>query len=61
MTTEILRVTDDSTRAELTEAIAHLRAKQRRMPEHFVDKRQAIADEVDRLVERVVLLDLEHG
>lgn len=45
-----VRVTDDSTRDEIAEAIAHLRARAKRMPAHWAERRQEIADEVDLLV-----------
>ena len=46
-----VRITDDATRTEIAEAIGYLRARARRMPEHWVDRRQEIADEVDQLVQ----------
>lgn len=54
---QIVRVTDTSTRAELVEAIEVLRARQRRLPVHFVEARDDLADEVDLLVERVLGMD----
>ena len=54
---DIIRVTDTSTRAELIEAIEVLRARQRRLPAHFVDARDAIADEVEILVDQINGLD----
>ena len=46
----MLVITDDSTRADLAEAIAHLRTKQRRMPEHWTDRRAEVGEEIDELV-----------
>lgn len=47
-------ITDTSTRAELEAAIVALRAKQSRLPVHYVDRRKEIADEIDALVERIL-------
>jgi len=43
-------VTDGTTKAEIAEAIRHLRTRYNRMPTHWTDRRQVIADEVDHLV-----------
>ena len=51
---DTIGVTDTSTRAELKAAIKVLRAKQVRLPAHWVDRRQEIAEEVDVLVARVL-------
>lgn len=48
----ILRVTDASTRGEIEAAIVELRAKVERMPAHWADRRQAVADEIDDLVDQ---------
>lgn len=45
-----LVITDDSTRAALAEAIVAMRAKQRRMPIHWVDRRAEVGEEIDELV-----------
>ena len=55
MTTEarpIVRIADDADRATIEQAIVALRLKARRMPAHWTDRQQQVADEVDRLVER---------
>lgn len=48
----IIRITDDADRATLEQAIIALRLKATRMPAHWVERRQQVADEVDRLVDR---------
>lgn len=48
----IVRVTDDADRATLEQAIIALRLQARRMPTHWVERRQQVADEVDELVDR---------
>ena len=48
----IVRVTDYVDRAELEQAIIALRLKQDRMPAHWHERRQQVADEVDMLVDR---------
>lgn len=51
-----LVITDDATRAEIAEAIAHLRAKAQRLSRH--DPRRAeIDDEVDLLVDEYLAAD----
>jgi hypothetical protein len=45
-----IQVTSDTTRAELAEAIGHLRASRDRLPIHWVDRRDDITDEIDALV-----------
>lgn len=45
-----IRVTEASSRAEIEQAIVALRAKVQRMPSHWVDRREAVADEIDELV-----------
>lgn len=52
MSNDIVRVTDQSTKAELEEAIRVLRKRQARLPRHFVDARDEISDEIDLLVEQ---------
>lgn len=52
MTAQIVRVTDDANRATIEEAIKALRLKAKRMPKHWVDRQQQVADEVDALVDR---------
>lgn len=50
----ILRVTDDSTRADLEEAIGHLRARQQRVE---LDATKAeIQAEIDALLDRICLM-----
>lgn len=48
----ITKVTDDSDRDAIATAIAHLRAKQERMPKHWEARRLEVAREIDLLVER---------
>lgn len=55
---ETVRVTDTSTRSEIAAAIGALMVKMRRLPRHFVDDRQAIADEIDLLVDRWLLAEV---
>lgn len=47
----ILRVTDASTRGEIEAAITELRARQDRMPAHWLDRRAEVGDEIDSLVD----------
>jgi hypothetical protein len=49
--TTIIKVTDQSTRAELEQAIAALRVKQDRMPSAWVERRAEVAEEIDSLVD----------
>ena len=48
--TPIVRITDDADRATLEQAIIALRFKQERLPAHFVEKREAISEEIEGLV-----------
>ena len=48
----LVRVTERSTRADIAEAIAALMRKRARLPEHYIDQRREIMDEVDGLVDR---------
>lgn len=48
---EVIRVTDASTRPEIAAAIEALMIRMRRLPRHWVDKRQDAADEIDALVD----------
>lgn len=48
-TQRIVKVTDDATRADLAEAIAHLRAKAQRYSRHD-PRRTELDDEIDLLV-----------
>lgn len=48
---DLLVVGSDSTRAELEEAIVNLRTAQKRLPVHFIDRRQKLADMIDVLVD----------
>lgn len=50
----IVRVTDASTDDELMAAIKILRLRQQRMPAHWTDRRNEVADEIDDLVARLV-------
>lgn len=52
MTAQIVRVTDDADRATIEQAIKALRLKAKRMPAHWVDRQQQVADEIDALVDR---------
>lgn len=47
----LLRITDETTRAELEEAIANLNATLHRMPEHWVERRAALHAKIDALLE----------
>ena len=47
----LLRVTDETTKAELEEAIANLIATLHRMPEHWTDRRAALHAKIDTLLE----------
>lgn len=46
----ILKVSDETTRAELEEAIANLNATLHRMPEHWTDRRAGIHAKIDALL-----------
>lgn len=48
----IIRVHEHSTKAELEAAIHELRARQGRLPQHWVDQRAELGDEIDCLVDR---------
>lgn len=50
--TDVIRVDDCATKAELEAAIAGLRSKQNRMPAAWADRRAEVADEIDLLVDR---------
>lgn len=52
MTVQAIRITENSSKAHVEEAIKALRAKQNRMPSHWVDAREAVAVELEELVER---------
>ena len=43
--------TQDAARPAIEAKIEQLRAKQDRMPNHWVDRRQEVADEIDGLVD----------
>lgn len=45
-----VRITDSSSKAELEEAIRVLRGRQARLPVHFTEARDDLADEIDLLV-----------
>jgi hypothetical protein len=49
--TTIIKVTDQSTRAELEAEIIRLRVDQDRMPKAWVDRRAEIGNEIDGLVD----------
>lgn len=44
-------ITCKSTRAQIESEIRRLRAKQDRMPNHWVDRRAEVGDEIDDLVD----------
>lgn len=46
----VLRVTDETTKAELEEAMRNLTATLHRMPEHWVDRRAAMHVKIDSLL-----------
>lgn len=46
----VIRITDESTRPQIEQAIAALRAKQDRMPAHWTKRRGEVGDEIDGLV-----------
>ena len=52
----VLRVTDETTKAELEEAIANLNATLHRMPEHWTDRRAKIHERID-----VLLVEWQHA
>lgn len=54
MTQQTIRVTDTSSDDDLRAAIKLLRLKQTRMPAHWTDRRNEVADEIDELVARLV-------
>ena len=43
-------VTDDTTRADIEEALHHLTAAAKRLPSHYVDRRAAIHVRIDALL-----------
>lgn len=45
-------ITDTSSKTQVEEAIKALRAKQNRMPSHWVEAREEVAVELEDLVER---------
>ncbi|WP_067428320.1 hypothetical protein [Nocardioides jensenii] len=47
---EIVRVTDDTTKAELEEAITNIRATLARMPSHWTDRRAGLHAKIDALL-----------
>jgi hypothetical protein len=47
----VLRVTDDTTRAELEQAIANINATLHRMPNHWVERRAGLHEKIDALLE----------
>lgn len=51
MTAEIIRVTDDTTRAELEEAITGHNLTLSRMPKHWTDRRARLHALIDALLE----------
>lgn len=53
----LIRVDDHATRETIESAIAALRAKRDRMPAHWVERRQEVADEIDGLVDRWLLAE----
>ena len=48
---EVLVITDDTTKAEIEEAIAGHRALLRRMPAHWADRRAKVHARIDALLE----------
>lgn len=57
MTTQpIVRITDDTTRAELEEAMANVVATLHRMPAHWTDRRATLHARLDAMLE-----DWEHA
>jgi hypothetical protein len=52
-------VTDDASRDELREAIAHLKARHDRMPKHWEARRLETMREIERLIDRWITLGLE--
>ncbi len=51
-------VTDDTTRAEIVEALHHLNATAKRLPIHFVDKRAAVHRRINVLLTELQLREL---
>lgn len=47
----IVRITDDSTRADLEEAMCHIVTTLHRMPAHWTDRRAALHGKLDALLE----------
>ena len=50
MTADVIRITDDTTRAELEEAMANVVATLSRMPSHWTDKRAALHAKIDAML-----------
>lgn len=51
MADTIARVTDDTTRPDLEEAMSHIVATLHRMPSHWTDRRAALHRKLDALLE----------
>lgn len=51
MATEVVRVTDQTTRAELEEALSNIVGTLHRMPAHWVDRRAALHAKIDAMLE----------
>lgn len=47
----VVRITDDTSRAELEEAMANVVATLRRMPQHWTDRRAKLHERLDALLE----------
>ena len=53
MTAQVVRIDDDTTPEELREAITNLAATASRMPAHWTDKRAAIHERIDALLDEL--------
>lgn len=49
--TAIVRVDDATTKAELEEAITHLNETAKRLPKHWVDRKTAVHDRINALLD----------
>lgn len=47
-----IRVTADTTRAELAEAIGHMRTRRDRLPIHWIEKREEADEEIAGLIDK---------
>ena len=54
---DIVVITDETTRAEIEEALTYLAATAARLPRHYVDRKAAIHARIDALLDDLELLE----